>query len=116
MFPRSIKEYVSAHCKQLGASHKKRDTKAPIPDRKLSEGDSTLLKDHTTSVWDPRYTRDYWIISFPRRTQVKLVDLKGKVKILHISDIIYVLPADRVISKLPDYQQLTLSVPRGTHG
>ena len=33
-----------------------------------------------------------------------MVDSKGKVKIIHISDVKYVLPADRVISKPPDYQ------------
>ena len=33
-----------------------------------------------------------------------MVDSKGKVKIVHISDIKYVLPADMVISNLPDYQ------------
>ena len=35
------------------SSKEKKDTKAPVPDRKLSEGDSVLLKDHTTCVWDP---------------------------------------------------------------
>ena len=41
-------------------------------------------------------------MSFPRKAQVEVVDSKGKVK--HISDVKYVLPADKVISKLPDYQ------------
>ena len=55
-------------------------------------------------MWDPRYTSDYQIVSFPRKTQAEMVDSKGKVKIVHISDIKYVLPPDRVISKLPEYQ------------
>ena len=55
-------------------------------------------------MWDPRYTGDYRIISFPGKTQVEVVDSKGKVKIVHILDVKYVLPTDRVISKLPDYQ------------
>ena len=38
---------------------KRRDTKAPVLDRKLSEADSVLFKDNTTGLWDPRYTRDY---------------------------------------------------------
>ena len=80
------------------------DTTAPIPHRKLSEGDSILPRDPTASVWFPRYTGDYQIISFPRETQVKGIDSKGKVKIVHISDVKHVLPADKVISKLPDYQ------------
>ena len=56
----------------------KRDTKAPIPNRKLSEGDSILFKDHTTNVRGTRYTRDFWITSFPGKTQVKVVDAKSK--------------------------------------
>ena len=62
--------------------------------RKLSEGDSGLLKDHTTNVWDPKYTGDYQIVSYPGRTQVEVVDSTGKVKVVHISDMKYVLPAD----------------------
>ena len=37
-------------------------------------------------------------------TQVEVVEAKGKVKIIHISNVKYVLPADRVISKFPNYQ------------
>ena len=88
----------------LGTSLKEKGYQSPIPDRKLNDGDSVLLKDHIPSVWDPRYTGDYQIISFPRKTQVKVADSKGKVKITCILDIKYVLPAHRIISKLPDYQ------------
>ena len=31
------------------------DTKAPILDKKLKEGDSVLIKDNTAYVWDPKY-------------------------------------------------------------
>ena len=88
----------------MQATQKKRNAKAPIPDGKLSEGDSILLKDHITCVGDPRYNGDYQIIYFPTKTQANVVDSKGKEKMVHISDIKYVLPADRVISKLPDYK------------
>ena len=52
----------------LELARKRRDTKAPVLNRKLSQGDSILLKDHTTGVWDPKYIRDYRIASFPGRT------------------------------------------------
>ena len=83
---------------------KKTDIKAPVLDRKCSEGDSILLKDHTAGVWDPRYTRDCQLVSFPGRNQVEVVDSTGKVKVVHISDVKHVLPAYQVISKLPNYQ------------
>ena len=49
---------------QLIASNLEQDRKKeryqnPLPDRKHSEGDSVLPKDHNTGVWDPRYNRDY---------------------------------------------------------
>ena len=88
----------------LEQAQMKRVTKAPVPHRKSSKCDSIQLKDHNGGVWDHRYTRDYQIVSFPRKIQVEVVYSKGKVRIVHISDVKYVLPADRVISKLPDYQ------------
>ena len=98
---KNIYQLIASNLEQI---HMKRDTKPPITDRKHSEGDSFQHKDHTTGVWDPRYTRDYQIISCPGKTQVEVVNLKGKVKVVHASDVKYVMSADRVISKLPDYQ------------
>ena len=43
-------------------------------------------------------------MSFPGKTQVEVVDSKGKVKVVKFSYVKYVLPANRVISKLPSYQ------------
>ena len=40
----------------------------------------------------------------PRNTQVEVVDSAGKVQLVHISNVKYILPAYQVISKLPDYQ------------
>ena len=103
---RSFKEYVPVFCKHLGTSLEEKGYQSP---RYLIENLARvipfiLLMDHTASMWDPRYTRDYQIVSFPRKTQVEVADSKGKVKILHILDVKYVLPAERVTSKLSDYQ------------
>ena len=46
----ALKTMYQLVANSLEQAQKKRDTKATIPDRKLSEGDSILLKDHTTSV------------------------------------------------------------------
>ena len=102
----SISSHLTTSC-SLEQIRKKRDTKAPIPGRILSEGDSVLLKDHTTGVWDSRYIRNYQIAPFPGKTQVELVDSRGKVKIVHISDVKYVLSADRVTTKLPNFQSFS---------
>ena len=44
-------------------------------------------------------------MSFPRKTEVEVVHSTGKVKVVHISDVIYVLPTDRIIEKLLQYQK-----------
>ena len=80
----ALKNMYQLIANNLEQGQKKRDTKAPIPDGKLSDGDSVLPKNHTARMWDPKYTRDYQIVSFPGKTQAKVVDSKDKVKIVHI--------------------------------
>ena len=41
---------------------------------------------------------------FPGKTQVEVLDSMGKTKVVYVSNVEYILPADRVISKLPDNQ------------
>ena len=55
----AVKNMYQHVASNLEEAQKKRDNKAPAPDRKLSEGDSVLLKDHSTGVWDPRYPGDF---------------------------------------------------------
>ena len=52
----------------LKLARKKTDTNAPASDRKLKEGDSALLRDHVTDVWESTYTGDYKIVSFSGTT------------------------------------------------
>ena len=62
---KNMYQFIASNLEQ---ARKKRDTTAPVSDRKLSESDSVLLKDHTSNVWDCRYTGDYKILSFPGNT------------------------------------------------
>ena len=69
----------------------------------FTEGDTILIKNHTAGPFDPRYVGDYRIISFTGN-QVKLIPCTGgKSKMEHISNIKYIMPAERYISQLPDY-------------
>ena len=52
----------------LELNRKKGDTKAMTPDRKLKEGGLILIKDHMVDVGNPRYSADFEIVSFPRKT------------------------------------------------
>ena len=66
--------------------------------------DTVLIKNHTAGPFDPRYVGDFRIVSF-KGNQVKLIpSTGGKSKMEHISNIKYIMPAERYISQLPDYE------------
>ena len=70
----------------------------------FTEGDTVLITNHTASPFDPRYIGDYRIVSF-KGNQVKLIpSTGGRSKMEHISNIKYIMPAERYISQLPDYE------------
>ena len=101
---RSLEKYLLNVATNFQLTRKKRCTKVPVPDRKLKEEDLALLRDLTADVWDPTYTGDWRIMSFPEKTQVEVVDSIGETKMVQISNVRYILSADRVICNLPGYQ------------
>ena len=73
-------------------------------DHHFTEGDTILIKNHTASPFDPKYIGDYGIVSF-KGNQVELIpSTGGKSKMKHISNIKYIMPAERYISQLLDYE------------
>ena len=68
----------------------------------MKEGNSVLTKDYTTDVWDSRNTRGYG--NFPGKIQVEIVESAGKLEVVHILDVKYMLPVDRILAKLPDHK------------
>ena len=69
----------------------------------FTKDDTVLIKNHTAGPFDPKYIGDYRIVSF-KRNQVKLIlSTGGRSKMGHISNIKYIMPAERYISQLPDY-------------
>ena len=70
----------------------------------FTEGDTVLIKNHTAGPFDPKYVGDYCIVSF-LDNQVELIpSTGGKSNMEHISNIKYIMPAERYISQLPDYE------------
>ena len=70
----------------------------------FTEGSTVLIKNHTAGPFDPHYIGDYRIVSF-KGNQVKLIpSTGGRSKMEHISNIKYIMPAERYISQLPDYE------------
>ena len=87
----------------LEQTQKKRDTKALYLIENLVRVTPFYLRITLLVCWTLGILKTVESYPFPERL-VKVVDSKGKVRTVPISDIIYVLPADRVISKLSDYQ------------
>ena len=75
----------------------------PLPHH-FTEGDTVLIKNHTAGPFAPKYISDFRIVSF-KGNQVELIpSTGGRSKMEHISNIKYMMPAERYISQLPDYE------------
>lgn len=98
----SMKNIYQVVAENLKKARQRRDTQAQPPDRKLQKNDSVMLKNHEAAAWDKKFIGDYRVVSFPGPNQVEIISSTGKRTIVHISDLKYVYPADRVISNLPD--------------
>ena len=71
---------------------------------KLKIGDTVMVKNYTAKPFEPKYVGDYWIIKLVGN-KVQLQPCQGgPVREEHLDHIKYVLPADRYISAVPDYE------------
>ena len=89
----------------LHHAHSRHDDTLPrqLPNH-FTAGDTVLVKNHTAGPFDPKYIGDYHIVSF-KGNQVELIpSTGGRSKMEHISNIKYIMPAERYISQLPDYE------------
>ena len=101
----ALKNMCQIATENLHRSHTRHDSTLPkqLPHH-FTEGNTVLIKNHTAGPFDPRYIGDYHIVSF-KGNQVKLIpSTGGRSKMKHISNIKYIMPAERYISQLPDYE------------
>ena len=75
----------------------------PVIPLTLRRKDTVLIENHTASLFDPVYIRDYQVDSIEVNQFEGIPATGDKPKLLYTSDIKYVLLADNVISKLPAY-------------
>ena len=72
---------------------------------KLKTEDFVMIKDHTAGPYEPVYKGNYRVVSI-KGNQVEVVPAEdGKSQVVHIADVKYILPADTIIGKLPDYNK-----------
>ena len=84
---------------------KRLDPILPKSSPTLKTKDAVLIKNLTAGPFDPVYVGDYHIISI-KGNQVEVIPaIGGDTKVIHISDVKYVLLADSVISKLLHYSK-----------
>ena len=77
-------------------------TSFPQPN-KLKTEDSVMIKDHTADPFDPVYKGNYRVVAI-KGNQVEVTPAEGgKNQMVHITDVKYILPADNIIAKLPNY-------------
>ena len=62
-----------------------------------------MIKDHTAGPFQPTYKGSYRVVSL-KGNQVEVMPFTGgKSHFVHIQDVKYILPADTIIAKLPNY-------------
>ena len=63
-----------------------------------------MTKRHLHKTLEPKYTGAYQVVDI-KGNQVQLIPVNGKggLQKVHVSHLKQILPADRVISKIPDY-------------
>ena len=72
---------------------------------KLKTEDLVMIKDHTADPFEPVYKGNYHVVVI-KGNQVEVAPAEGgKSQMVHITDVKYILPADNIIAKLPDYNK-----------
>ena len=62
-----------------------------------------LVQNHTKGLFDPKYVGDYQVVPV-RGNQVELrPSVGGPMEMKHVKHVKYILPANRYIKQLPDY-------------
>ena len=99
---KSMFELVAVNLKNARA-HK--DLKHFLNITKLRVGDTVMVKNHTAKPFKSKYIGDYRITKLIGH-KVHLQPCQGEpTREEHLDHIKYVLPADRYISAVPDYEQ-----------
>ena len=71
--------------------------------RTMQEGDLVLIKIHTASPFEPKYSSPSRVLGVCGN-QIELVPATGgRTRMEHRKHVKYILPAERVISELPEY-------------
>ena len=100
----ALKNIYQMVATNLKYAHEKRDSSHIEYPKIIKPQDLVLIKNHTAGPFEPTYVGDYRVVSL-KGNQVEVMPASGGLThMVHIRDVKYVLPADNLISKLPNYE------------
>ena len=73
---------------------------------KLKTEDSVMIKNYTAGPFEPVYKGNYHMVAINGNLVEVAPAEGGKSQMVHITDVKYILPADNIIAKLPDYNKV----------
>ena len=74
----------------------------PLP-TKLQPGDTVLVQNHIKGPFDPKYVGDYQVVAIIGNQVEIRPSVGGPTEMKHVKHVKCILPADRYIKQIPDY-------------
>ena len=103
LFPEAMKNMFETAATNLKMAREKGDPENSPLSTKLQPGDTVLVQNHTKGPFDPKYVGDYQVVAI-RGNQVEIrPSVGGPTEMKHVKHVNYILPADRYIKQIPDY-------------
>ena len=100
----ALKNMFEIAATKLKKAHSRRGPNTPQLPVQLKEGDRVLIKNQTAGPFDPKYIGNYRIVSL-KGNQVKIRPAEGgKTRKEHVSNFKYILPAEKYIGQLSEYE------------
>ena len=98
---KNIYEIAATNLKYARARY---GSKTPI-EKHIKDGDLVLIKNNARKPFEPRYVGNFRVVSIKGQQVEVRPAIGGKSHWVHISHVKYSLPADNIITNLPDYSQ-----------
>ena len=98
---KNIYEIAATNLKYARARY---GSKTPV-EKHIKDGDLVLIKNNTRKPFEPRYVGNFRVVSIKGQQVEVRPAIGGKSHWVHISHVKYSLPADNIITNLPDYSQ-----------
>ena len=100
----ALKNIYKIAATNLKHARERYGSKTPVK-KHIKDGDLVLIKNNVRKPFEPRYVGNYRVVSIKGQQVEVRPAVGGKSHWVHISHVKYILPADNVIAKLPDYSQ-----------